>query len=79
LNAVQDKVHDAKLAEPLASARIKQMAIKARRENLGAVQQPDIKLGSHSIIENTKRKKKEGKGQQPEVSKQSQKIPKKQR
>jgi hypothetical protein len=34
------------------------MAMKARRENLGAVQQPDMKLGSHSIIiENTKEEK----------------------
>jgi len=58
LNAVQDKVHDAKLAEPLASVRVKKMAMKARRENLGAVQQPDMKLGSHSIIiENTKEEK----------------------
>jgi hypothetical protein len=58
LNAVQDKVHDAKLADPLASARVKQMAMKARRENLGAVQQPDMKLGSHSIIiEKTKEEK----------------------
>jgi hypothetical protein len=58
LNAVQDKLDDAKLGEPLFSARVQQMAIKARGENLGAVQQPDMKLGSHSIISKRGEKKK---------------------